>query len=65
MAWIAVVVSELVGVKSGLGDSLYSASAFGRIADVMIFNFDDATLRRFGNHLRSGHWANRTKAIQG
>ena len=35
MAWIAVVVSELVGVKSGLGYSLYQAYQFGRM-DVMI-----------------------------
>ncbi|MER5322959.1 ABC transporter permease [Streptosporangium roseum] len=35
MAWIAVVVSELVGVKSGLGYSLYQTYQFGRM-DVMI-----------------------------
>jgi NitT/TauT family transport system permease protein len=35
MAWIAVVVSELVGVKSGLGYSLYQSYQFGRM-DIMI-----------------------------
>ncbi|WP_327151084.1 ABC transporter permease [Nocardia sp. NBC_01329] len=35
MAWIAVVVSELIGVKSGLGYSLYQAYQFGRM-DIMI-----------------------------
>jgi len=35
MAWIAVVVSELIGVKNGLGYSLYQAYQFGRM-DVMV-----------------------------
>jgi NitT/TauT family transport system permease protein len=45
MAWIAVVVSELVGVKSGLGYSLYQAYQFGRM-DVMIATM--VTLGVFG-----------------
>ncbi len=35
MAWIAVVVSELVGVKDGLGYSLYQSYQFGRM-DILV-----------------------------
>lgn len=45
MAWIAVVVSELVGVNSGLGYTLYEAYQFGRM-DIMIATM--VTLGVFG-----------------